>query len=260
MSEDTHVENQEVETEDQEVQLSTVEQEALKYGWKPKEEFEGDEGQWRSAETFMALKPFFERIDSQNKKLKQYERAQHEIIKEVANMRKTEYDRAVRTLQAERKAAFEDGDLDRYHRLEDEIDDLKDQRRNIEAQAAPTQETPDQTEFLDWKTANTWYDRDEDLRDWADARGVRLAQSGMPVDEVLALVSAEVREKFPERFTNPNRTKASAVAASEGNPRTSAKGVETLSPEEKRIMHTFVRQGIMTEAEYMKEYKKVKGA
>lgn len=258
MSEVTQEIDNEVDQEVVETNFTDVEQEALNHGWKPKEEYEGDPSQWRSAETFMALKPFFERIDEQNKKLKRYERAQQEIMKDVANMRKTEYDRALRTLQAERKAAFDDGDLDRYHRLDDEIDEIKDQRRQIEVVQDTPQDVPDKSEFIEWKTKNTWYERDEALREWADSRGVSMAHSGMAPRDVLEQLEREVREKFPERFTNPNRSRPSSVAAGDGQSR-SSKPTMTLTPEENKIMQTFVRQGIMTEEQYLKEYKKVKG-
>ena len=54
-----------------EPELSPVEQKALEMGWRPKEEWTGEEGDFISAETFVARKPLFDRIEHQNKELKQ---------------------------------------------------------------------------------------------------------------------------------------------------------------------------------------------
>lgn len=261
MAENNQDTNDEVIENTDEVELSPVEQEAVKYGWKPQDDYDGDATQWRSAETFMALKPFYERIESQGREIKKYKGAFQQVATDVANLRQTEYDRAIKTLRAERKNAFEDGDIERYHKLEEEIDDVKDQQRYA-AQAVHQDDdvdAGDKAEFTEWQERNTWYQRDEDLKDWADARGIRLHKGGASPAEVLAKLEKEVKEKFPTKFTNPNRERASSVEA--GNDRGASVRADKLdmSDEEKKIMTTLVKTGVMTEKDYIKEYKKIRG-
>lgn len=258
---DEDVINQETEgQEEQEIDLSPVEQEAIKHGWKPQEEYEGDPANWRTAETFMALKPFYERIEDQSRKIKKYENAFKQVTQDVANLRQTEYERALRQLNAERKSAFEDGDLDRYHQLEEEIDEIKDQKRQAATAAVQDNSNEDLShEFTEWQERNTWYNRDEDLKDWADARGIRLAKSGTSPAKVLEILEKEVKEKFPTKFTNPNRNRAGAVEA--GDDRGSSTRVDKLdmSDEEKKIMNTLIKSGAISKEDYIKEYKKIRG-
>ena len=53
----------------------TVEDKAREMGWSPKEDFEGDESKWVSAETFVARKPLFDKIESQSKYIKSVEKS-----------------------------------------------------------------------------------------------------------------------------------------------------------------------------------------
>src|SRR5690606_21687556 len=101
--------------------------------------------------------------------------------------------------------------------------------------------------------------RDEDLKDWADARGIRLAKSGTHPDDVLAILESEVKEKFPTKFTNPNREKAGLVES--GNDRGSSVRADKLdmTDEEKKIMNTIVKSGAISKEDYIKEYKKIRG-
>lgn len=244
--------------------ISAVEVEARKLGWKPQDEYEGEPANWRSAETFMALKPFYERIESQSKQIKRYGEAFKQVAKDVANIRQVEFDRAIKQVKAERKAAFDDGDMDRYHTLEEDLDDLKDQQREAVRQAVTSDAYQDNVhpaqEILStWKSRNTWYESDEDLRDWADARGVKLNAQGMEPEVVLKKLEKEVREKFPTKFSNPNRNRSSAVSEGDSNGSSVKADSLGMSEDEIKIMNTIVKSGAMTKEEYLKEFKKVQG-
>jgi hypothetical protein len=81
-------------------------------------------------------------------------------------------------------------------------------------------------------------------------------------DDVLKYVEQRVRKLYPENFRNPNKERPSAV---EGRTQTQATekkdGISDypLTDEERKVMNTFVRQGIMTKDQYIKDLKSVKG-
>jgi hypothetical protein len=113
---------------------------------------------------------------------------------------------------------------------------------------------------LQWVDKNKWYADNNEMRQYADAVGLGYAQQNPDLDpaEVLKYVSDQVRGRFRERFVNPNRTKPSAVEGTNttGTPRKSS--IE-LSEEERKVMNTFVRAGVMTKEAYLEEIKKLRG-
>jgi hypothetical protein len=96
------------------------------------------------------------------------------------------------------------------------------------------------------------------MKAFADALGAELAGQGLTPPQVLKRVEEEVRKEFPNKFQNPRQNRASAVEG--GNSKTSSGSSSfQLSSDERRIMQTFVRTGVMSEADYIKELKKIKG-
>lgn len=232
---------------------SEVEQAAMEHGWKPRDEYEGDPSKWRSAELFMELKPFYEKIESQSKLLKQNQKNFQQIAKDMQLVKAQAYEKAVADLKAERKDALHDGDFDRAELINEQIDNIKEARRQQEQAVIVDDPTPNH-DFEAWQDRNTWYKRDEDLRDWADSRGIRLHKNGLSPDEVLKQLEKEVKQKFPDKFTNPNRERAAAVSSGVPSKRPAKADTSGMTQEELRIMQTIVRSGVMTQDEYLKQY------
>lgn len=249
--------NTETQNDSQEQEFNEVEQRAVEMGWRPKDEWEGDPAKWRSAELFVELQPFYEKIESLSKQNKNHKKQMEQVAKDMMVIKDQAYQKALAELRSERQTALEEGDFARATVLEDKMDLVKEERQ--QTKQAMTQAVEDKQEeavaFVEWKTRNTWYNRDEDLKDWADARGIRLHQSGMSPDEVLGQLEKEVRTRFPEKFTNPNRNKPGAVES--GNRGSARAEKVSMTPEEKRIMDTIIRSTGMSEADYLKEYKSV---
>jgi hypothetical protein len=95
------------------------------------------------------------------------------------------------------------------------------------------------------------------MKAFADALGADLAAAGNSPSEVLRKVAAEVRKEFPNKFRNPNQDKPGAVESGKGG--RSNTSSFALTDDERRVMNTFVRQGVMTEKQYIEELKKVRG-
>lgn len=247
------IENQEVDSQEQEApEYTEVELAAMEHGWKPKEEFKGDPAEWRDANLFMTLKPFYEKIESLSKTNKQNQKHFQQIAKDMQLVKEQAYTRALADLKAQRKEAMQEGDFDRVELINDQIDNVKDSQRIAATQ--PDVEPVVNQEFQDWQARNGWYTRDEDLRDWADARGPRLHANGMSPSEVLSQLEKEVKLKFPEKFTNPNRERPGAVSSGVPSKRAAKADTSGMSREEIRIMETIVRSGALTQEEYLKQY------
>lgn len=246
-------------TEDQTpAEMSPAEQEALESGWVPKEEFNGDEHKWVDASEFLRRGELFKKIEVQNRELKDVKRALVEMKKLHSSVREVEYKRALDTLRAQKKSALEEGDADAVLAADDRIDMIKDEQRKLQSEAeAPMERGEDHPVFVEWTSRNSWYTTQAPMKAFADALGAELARDGLTPPQVLKKVEEEVRKEFPNRFRNPRQDRPSGVESS--TPRGKTSSSFQLTADERRIMNNFVRQDVMTEAEYIKELKKVKG-
>jgi hypothetical protein len=178
-----------------------------------------------------------------------------------SKVKETEYNRAVTELKSLQKKHLEEGNSDEYLKTTELLTDLKAEQKAREVMSQQQQQTQGQTDprFVAWQEKNSWYNKDKDMRQFADTLGLGYAQAnpGMDPDDVLEYVSKQVKLAYRDKFENPNRTKPSAV---EGSSNAQPKKDEVqLTDDERRVMNTFVRQGIMTKDEYIAQVKAMRG-
>lgn len=239
-------------------QLSAVEQEAMESGWVPKDQYQGDEHKWVDAGEFLRRGELFKKIENQSREIKDVRRALVEMKKLHASVREIEYQRALDTLKAQKKEALENNDADAVIAADERIDLIKEQQRQLQVETVETPQTGEEhPEFVNWKSKNQWYVNSGPMKAFADALGAELARDGIPPSEVLRRVESEVKKEFPHKFRNPNQARPNAVEGA-GRSAGGDKGFQ-LTSDERKVMQTFVRTGVMTEAEYIKELKRVKG-
>lgn len=241
--------------ENTEVVLSEAEIQAKEQGWVPKDEFNGEEHSWVDAGEFLRRGQLFKKIEDQNKQLKDVRFALNEMKKLHANVREAEYKRALESLKAQKITALEEGDAKTVIDVEEQIDLVRQHQSVLQKEQTTIPEPESHPEFTAWTERNTWYERFPAMRGYADALGRELAREGLKPAEVLQRVEVEVRKEFPNRFKNPNQEKANNVEGDGGGKASgSSKGFQ-LPADERRVMQSFVRNGVMTEAEYIKAYK-----
>jgi hypothetical protein len=248
-----------------EVQDNPVEQEARASGWVPKEDYHGDPNKWVDAGEFVRRAPLFQKIDVQGRELKELRKGLEALKAHHSQVRETEYKRALEELKAAKKQAYLDGEVDVIVEIDEKVDAVKEaQSKFKQEQAAQAARTIDpeivHPEFAAWSKRNTWYDESKPMRAFADALGLELRAQGLSPSEVLRKVETKVKEEFPNKFRNPNRDKPGAVeGGGKGGNVKGNSGESGLSDEERRIMNTFVRAGVMTKEQYIADLKKVKG-
>jgi hypothetical protein len=258
-------ENAEVKATEQESttpQYTAIEQRAMEMGWRPKEEFSGDEDDFIDAKEFVRRKPLFDKIEHQSKELKDVKKILRSLQDHHVKLKETEFNRAVEYLKAQKKEALSDGNLDLVVELDDKLVDIRAAQKAAiaaEVQVKPNQPHPD---FVSWVDKNTWYAQDNQLRSFADNLGIQYAEENPELSpkDVLKYVSDRVRRAFPEKFQNPNRTKPAPVDG--GSPvakPTKSSDTFQLTEEEERVVKSFVRAGIMSREDYVKELKAMRG-
>jgi len=253
-----NIENQEVEQVQNEPTYTPTEQAAMEQGWRPKDEFTGEPDRFIDAAEFIRRGELFQKIDHQNRELKRVTQTLEQFKQHHANVEKSAYDRAIKDLKAQRKAALAEGDVDLFDKLDEDVEALKEERNEfVQKQAAQVEVPQPAAEFHDWVSRNKWYETDVIMQGAADKYGTTLARQGKSPDEVLKLVEAKIKEEFPHKFKNPNRERVSAVEAPV-NRGGQAKSGFVPTDMQRQIAKNFVRSGAFkTEKEYYAELEKM---
>lgn len=260
MSEDIQTEVSEVAEQSTPEVVDSYTQQAVEQGWKPKEEYQGDPDKWKPAKEFVERGELFKKIDTMGKELKETRRALQMLKEHHNKVKEVEYSKAVNELKQLQKKHLEEGNSDGYLETTELLTDLKAEQkaREVVQEVTPTQPDP---RFVSWVTDNKWYNSNPEMRQFADAVGMGYAQTNrnLSPEEVLAYVTKEVKERFKDKFVNPNRTKSTLVGSSNTSAGTSTKNDIELTDDERRVMNTFIRTGVLTKEEYIAEIRRMRG-
>ena len=97
-------------------ELSVIEQKALSYGWKPKEEYKGDPDDWSDAEAYLLTT-----LDIKDKAVRNLKKANHSYNRvlqktnEAAARERERYNEQIKLLEQDIEKAYNDGDSDTLH-------------------------------------------------------------------------------------------------------------------------------------------------
>jgi hypothetical protein len=241
-----------------EPQYSDVEKQALERGWKPKDQYEGDPGKWRTAEVFVALEEPLTRIEKQSKELKQLRQALEAFKDHHSKVKENEYNRALKAAKEAYRSAMVDGDTERALQIQDRVEELKEEKDTfVQESRKPVVEEPAEVDprFVRWTEQNPWYNDSVSMRRKADSLGNAYLAEGVKPEEVLKLVEKDIKKLYPEKFENQAAKRPMAVEPSSRGGGGGSKYVPT--PMEKEVARKFAKQGIMTEAEYYKSLQRL---
>jgi hypothetical protein len=240
-------------------ELNPVEQQAREQGWLPKEDWVAS---GRSAEEHRSAKEFVDRgelyksIHTTKRELKQTQAALGALQKHHKYVFEKAHQQAIKDLRAEKRLAIRNDDIDRLEEIETEIETLQDQHKQEVAEIAQATASPAvPTEVQAFIDRNPWYVTDKDLRDETDALGFVYLNNGGTREGLLPYVEKKIKEKFPHKFGIKRAAPNAVAGVDKTSKKASPKDDFPMSSEERAIMMTFVNQGIMTEAEYVKELK-----
>jgi hypothetical protein len=240
-------------------QLSNIELKAMDMGWRPKEEWEGEPEDFIEAGEFVRRKPLFDKIESASKEVKNTRKTLEAFKEHYQKVRETEYARAIADLKAQAKEARAEGE----HGL---AEDIVERREAIEAErdafleeqkALKVEETGLNPAFERWVTRNNWYQNQPHMRVFADNIGNQFHAQGMTLDKVLVEVEKAVRKEFPTKFRNPNRDNAPSVEGPSIKKEGKGGSLDDsfMSEQDRQFMARFVRDGVLTKEEYIRDMK-----
>lgn len=237
-------------------EAKTAEEEAKLQGWKPKDEFDGPDGKWVDAATFLERgKNWAPRLSVElDKAHKQIEKLEETVKRLDAYSSKAEqraYERAKAEFEAQLESAAEAGDVEGVKAAAKGIADL-------EKEAKPAKDGPNadfKEAFADWEKDNSWFNTDDLMQGAAIAAYGKFEQQGLSPKECLARTTERIKAEFPHKFENPRRRDAAAVEGGATARKAGGKGFSDLPPEAKSECDFFVKnvKGF-TRERYVKDY------
>ena len=203
-----------------------VEQRARDMGWVPKEDFNGPDENWKSAEDFVrigenympVLRERLGKLESLITDLRTENERTKGSLQSLANHHrgtwKRQYERAKTDIEAEMAAAVERGDGEAFQQLKQAERELEDaaQAENPDNQPTPV------PEFIEFKAINPWYGTDPEMSMYADGlQSVLTQHEGITDDKTFFQeVEKRVRLRFPDKFKNQNQELPPAVESGDG--------------------------------------------
>lgn len=232
---------------------------AMTRGWKPKEEWDGDEKEWKPAKVFNEIGELKEKVSASEKELKKTNKVIQLMKEHHLKVRQNAYKDAVEALKAERQAALKEQDFAKAEEIRDQIDDVKEKFTNddklpaaVEREVAAQEPDP---AFLEFADRNPWYKPGaNEMSKKADAIGWAYKQQepDLSFKEIIARVEKDIRKLYPEKFEAPRNP----VNDSSNNGGAGKKdGDVKLTEEQRAVAKSFG----MTDAEYAKELKSYNG-
>lgn len=238
----------------EDVQVDPFFDTAKSKGWKPLEEFDGDPDEWVDAKEFIKRSPLYDRLKQQGKKLKEQDKALHDMAGHIDKVAEASYKRAINDLQREKKEAISVADSDRVEEIDKEIDQIRGEM--VPAKPAVPEVAPAIQEWIA-KPENKWFNESKEMATFAVNYQQYLfsVDPTLDVEESLKKVEKAVKKEFPDKFTNPARSSAAAVETSVAAVSTGKKvfSFKDLNDEQRSVASRMERLGIMSKDEYVKQ-------
>lgn len=253
------VANESAEQENQEQeetpQLSDSEQKAFDQGWRPLEEFNGPEDNWKSAKEYIRDGEWMAKLKEKDQRLDKMEREFHDRVDNINKFNEAQRKQDIANLKAKQRDAVEMSDTEAFDSTQKQIDALENQP--VETKQAQPAADPD---IAAWETKNPWINDLTDRRT-AVAQGVfdnyGKQNPTATVAQALAHVDKEMSEIFPSNpKENPRRSQANTTENNNRRPARQGKelSMNDLTQDERNQWNQFGSM-MFTEKEFLKTIK-----
>ena len=249
--------------------IPDYEAEARERGWKPKEQFIGDPNIWVDAEEFVKREPLYKALHKVSRELRRQQDANEALKKFYQGQLKKEQNQ----LEQRRDDALARDDAQGAVEAERQLNAVTAQAGTL------TPQTDLKRVFETWVADNDWYRSKSDMKEYADAIGMKImAERNLAVgtmteteaEDVFTEITTRVKKIFksdaPVVPPTPEKPKVlpkrSGAASAESAPKVPS--YKQLPEEARGIYRQLVKsdknpRGIMTHEEYMRDYVQAGG-
>lgn len=191
------------ESNESELQLTDVEKTAYDQGWRPQEEFEGSEDNWKTAKEYVKDGEWLGKIRDLNQKIDNQQKDFDSRLENTNKLNEARRQAEIGELKSKQRDAVEMGDTDAYDKSQTKIDNLEKQ----EVIVPPT--VNKDPSIAAWEDANPWVN-DAENEKAAIAIGIfntyASKNPGATNQQVLEHLDGRLEKLYPaEAKTNPRR-------------------------------------------------------
>lgn len=231
----------------EEAQVDKYAEKAKALGWRPQEEYEGDPEEWVDAKEFVKRKPLYDKNHKLDKKVKDLEKTVHDLTNHLGKVSEVAYKKAIADLEARRDEAIDLGDRQQVKEIDKAIKEVE----AVKPENAPAVDPA----LKEWEAENgKWFYADEEITTFgiAHCQTYFTRNPGKTWEDALPGMEKAIKKAFPEKFENPKRKDPPPVetGGSHGGKKTFTRS--DLNEEQRKVLSRFVRQGVMSEEEYIK--------
>jgi len=241
-------------------------------GWRPKEEYTGDASKWVDADLFVErgrnfnskLKTDLAAVQKELAAFKGTAEAFAKFHRETMASKDKELDTAIRQLRLQKAEATTDGEHEAVLVYEDRIEALQTQQKELKQTLAtpvepPAPVTPEVHPIMqEWiEDGNEWFNTDTKMRNYSMMVAQEFRDAGDTTQgrKFMDKVTEKMKEEFPAKFGNPNRSRPGAVGTGNRSPAAPAGKTERdLPAADRELMDKFVKDKLMTKEAFIKDY------
>jgi len=247
--------NKEVIVQEDEVVFTELEQKAHDDGWRPESDFNGKEGNWKTAKEFINDGKFITQINSLKQQI-DHNKSDFDTRMENANkLHDARILSEIKQLKKEQRADVSTADEAGFDEKQAQIEELQSQVVE-EKPKTKTEETKDPT-IAAWENKNPWI-KDPDDERMEVAQGIfknYLNKNPTATNEqALAHIDTRIAKLYPSEKINPRREQ---VNTTENNGKPARRTNKTLTmsdltPAERNDWDTVGRDIFSSEADFLK--------
>ena len=184
-------------------QLSDTEQKAFDQGWRPKDDFEGPEDNWKSAKEYVRDGEFLATIKGLNQRMDDQQKDFDSRLENTNKLHEARRLKEIKDLKTQQRDAVRVSDTEAFDDAQNQIDELE----KVEvAENKPA--TNDRPVVDEWLAKNTWInDKTNDKANFANDTwaGYVTRNPNSSDEEALAHVNAQLTKFYPVNNNNPRR-------------------------------------------------------
>jgi hypothetical protein len=181
-------------------QLNETEQTAYDQGWRPEEDFEGKEGNWKTAKEYIKDGEFIGKINDLNRRMDAQKSEFDERLENTNKLNEKRRAEEVAELKRLQREAVDDRDTDAYDNAQTKIENLEKER-----DSTPAQQAKDPA-ITAWEAKNAWINDPNDEKA-AIAQGIwnnyANQNPNCTAQQALEHVDARLGKLYP--INNPRR-------------------------------------------------------
>jgi len=235
-----------------EPEYSEAETKARSAGWRPKEEWEGDEEEWLPAGQFNRFGSVFDALKesrSRNASLEQAGRDQLATNNQFHQQQTQILESQITELKSERTKAIDLADVEEADRIQGEIDDLSESVTASKAAitAVPAATSAEHPGITAWNEANTWAKDATPKAAFAKSEFERILEEdytdGCDMNDLITAslpkVDASIAKAFPQNNSNRNAPAANIRGRATHRQTNTQLSMNDLTADEKALHEEF---------------------